>query len=242
MRRRIPASAWTLRKALKILCYLAAARDHRATKDRIADTFWPDGDPDVIEKNFHPTISYLRKALNMSHPVKKNFILFERGAYRLNPQYCYRIDLVEFEEALRRARAAREDDPEEALRAYERAFALYRGDFLEEEYDEWAQTAAEHYGALLVGGLEEASDLLGEAGRWEHALALAQRLVQRDPFNETASCRVMEACAMMGNRAGAAQEYQRLSGVLEAELKTAPLESTLRAYERAMKGAAKPIV
>ncbi|MGH9868488.1 MAG: BTAD domain-containing putative transcriptional regulator [Candidatus Polarisedimenticolia bacterium] len=240
--RRIPASAWTLRKALRILCYLAAARDRRATKDRIADTFWPDGDPAVIEKNFHPTISYLRKALNMSHPVKKNFVLFEKGAYRLNPQYRYRIDLVEFEDALRGARAARGSDPREALRWYGRALDLYRGDFLEEEYDDWVQEVREHYAGQLRDGLEEASVLYGVMGRWDQALACAQRLVQRDPFSEAASCRVIHACAMLGNRAGVAQEYQRLVQVLRDELKTEPLEETRSIYEHAMKGAEKPIL
>jgi len=235
-RRRIPATAWTLRKALRILCYLAAARDRRATKDRIVDTFWQDSSLDVIEKNFHPTISYLRKALNMSHVVKKNFILFEKGAYRLNPQYRYRIDVVELEEAVRAARAARQSDPAEALRHYERARALYRGDFLEEEYEDWAEAPREHYSGLLGACLEEAGTLHEAAGRWDRALACYEGLVERDPLSEPASCRVMKARAALGNRAGVAAEYQRLVKVLKDQLGVEPLPETVSAYEDAVGG------
>ena len=230
-RRQIPATAWTLRKALRILCYLAAARERRATKDRIADTFWQDAPLDVIEKNFHPTISYLRKALNMSHAVRKNFILFEKGAYRLNPQYRYRIDLVEFEEAIRAARAARRSDPEEALRHYDRARTLHRGEFLEEEYEDWAEAPREHYAGLMTACLEEAGALHAAAGRWQQALELYEGLVKRDPLSEPASCRVMTALAAMGDRARVAQEYQRLVRALKDELGLEPLPETRSVYE-----------
>jgi DNA-binding SARP family transcriptional activator len=234
--KRIPASAWTLRKALRILCYLASSRERRATKDRIVDTFWREASPEVIERNFHPTISYLRKALNLSHPVKKNFVLFEKGAYLLNPQYRYRIDVVEFEEEVRGARAARRDDPEEALRRYDSALRIYRGDFLEEEYEEWAEAPRAHYAGLLTSALEEAGGLHASQGRWEPALGCFRRLVERDLFNELASVRVMEMMSRLGNRAGVAQEYQRLSRALRDELGMDPLPETRAAYERALKG------
>lgn len=235
-RRQIPATAWTLRKALRILCYLAAARERRATKDRIADTFWQDASLDVIEKNFHPTISYLRKALNMSHAVRKNFILFEKGAYRLNPQYRYRIDLVEFEEAIRAARAARRSDPQEALRHYDRARALHRGEFLEEEYEDWAEAPREHYAGLMTACLEEAGALHASGGRLPQALECYQGLVKRDPLSEPASCKVMTTLARMGDRGGVAQEYQRLVRALKDELGLEPLPETTSVYQTAVDG------
>ncbi|HET9481025.1 MAG TPA: BTAD domain-containing putative transcriptional regulator [Candidatus Polarisedimenticolia bacterium] len=235
-RKRIPASAWTLRKALRILCFLCASRERRATKDRIVDTFWPDASPDVIERNFHPTISYLRKALNMSHPVRKNFILFERGAYLLNPRYRYRIDLAEFEDGIRAARVARRSDPEGALRRYDAALRLYRGDFLEEEYDDWAEAPRTHYAGLYTAGLEEAGSLLASLGRWEPAQECFARLVQRDPFGESASCGLMEAFSKLGNRAGVVQEYERLTRALREELDMDPLPDTRAVYESALGG------
>ncbi len=232
--RKIPASAWSLKRALKILCYLSSARDCRATKDRIIDTFWREARPEIIRKNFHPTISYLRKALNLSHPVAKNFILFEKGAYLLNPEYRYRIDVKEFEQAVGEARdKARREDTGGALAAYRRAIDQYRGDFLEEEYDEWVEAPREHYANLLAACLEQSGGLLVAAGQAEEAAALYQRLVERDPFSEAASCKLMEALGLMGHRAGVEREYARLVRLLGKELDLEPLPETTKAYERA---------
>ena len=235
--RRIPASAWTPRKTLRILCYLASARDHRATKDRLVDTFWEDAPPGIIQKNFHPTVSYLRKALNTAHPVKKNFILFESGAYRLNPGYSYRIDVVAFEAAVLGARRkAAAGETAQALADYQEAMRLYRGDYLEEEYDDWIEAPREHYARLFEACLEETGALHAAAARWEEALGCYERLVQRDPYSEPGSCRVMEALGRLGNRLGVQQEFQRLTATLEKELDLPPLPETRAVYERSLEG------
>jgi len=142
----IPPRAWKIRRALTIFCYLAASRDRRAGKERIIEALWGDARLSVIEKNFHPTISFLRRALNDGHAVPRHFILFERGAYRLNPSYRYDIDIERFESGVRTARdRARAGDAVAALAAYDAALPLYRGPFLEEEYDEWAEGPRSHY-------------------------------------------------------------------------------------------------
>src|SRR5438093_189809 len=138
--RPIPASAWKIRRALQIFCYLASSRGRRATKDRIVDALWGDARLSVIDKNFHPTISFLRRALNFGHNVPKNFIVCERGAYLLNPDYRYDLDTERFETLVRSARGRKAaGQARQAVADYEAALALYRGPFLEEEYEEWAE-------------------------------------------------------------------------------------------------------
>src|SRR4030095_16938379 len=59
--RSLAADAWTTRRARDILCFIASRRHRRASKDSIIDTFWGETDPDVVEKNLHPTVSHIRK-------------------------------------------------------------------------------------------------------------------------------------------------------------------------------------
>lgn len=99
--------AWRLSKSLHILCYLGSRRNHRAPKETLVDLFWGDADEDTVAKNFHPTISHMRKALNTGQVVKRDFVLYREGAYSLNPQYRYRLDTEEFERLLGEAREAR---------------------------------------------------------------------------------------------------------------------------------------
>ncbi|HEV8157493.1 MAG TPA: tetratricopeptide repeat protein, partial [Pyrinomonadaceae bacterium] len=49
--------AWTTRRARDIFCFIATSRFRRVDKDILIDTFWADSEIEVIEKNFHPTIS-----------------------------------------------------------------------------------------------------------------------------------------------------------------------------------------
>ncbi len=55
--------AWTTRRARDIFCFITTSRHRRVEKDTLIDAFWGDAELKVIEKNFHPPISLLRKAL-----------------------------------------------------------------------------------------------------------------------------------------------------------------------------------
>ena len=230
----IPARAWKIRRALEVFCLVASSRDRRATKDRIVDALWGDARPSVIEKNFHPTISYLRQALNHAHHVPKNFILFERGAYLLNPAYRYDVDIERFESGVREARALRsKGDAAAALAAYDQALALYRGPFLEETYDEWSESPRAYYETLYATALEEAGRLHVDSGSAAQGVPLLRRRVERDPIDEQASIDLMRALGMAGDRPAIEKEYARLVRALAEELECEPAPATRQAYERA---------
>jgi DNA-binding SARP family transcriptional activator len=231
---KIPARAWKLRRALEIFCYLAASRERRATKDKIVDALWGDARLSVIEKNFHPTISFLRGALNHGHHVPKNFILFERGAYFLNPAHQYDIDADRFESGIRSARArVREGRAPAALTDYEAALSLYRGPFLEEEYGAWTEAPRARFETLYLAALGEAARLQREAGDLETSLAYQRRRLEHDPLSEEASVDLMRTLALAGDRSGVEKEFERLSRALEEEVGSEPLPETRRAYEAA---------
>jgi LuxR family maltose regulon positive regulatory protein len=236
--RAIPAQAWRIKRALHVFCYLAGARDHRATKDRLADALWGDARPSVIERNFHPTISFLRRALNHGHNVPKNFILCERGAYLLNPEYRYDLDTKAFEETIRKARgAARAGRTAEALADYDAALATYRGPFLDEEYAEWAEATRTFYENLHLEALAEAGDLHLEQEQGAQALDCFRRLVEHDALSESGSARLMKAYGALGDRAAVEKEFARLARALREELDTDPLPETDRARRAALDAA-----
>ncbi len=234
-RRRIPAQAWKIRRALQVFCLLASSRDHRLTKDRIVDALWGEARPSVIEKNFHPTISFLRRALNHGHTVTKNFVTFERGAYQLSPAYRYDIDVEAFEDGVRKARRqASSGDVPAALASFDAALALYRGPYLEDEYEPWAENRRTHLASLLLAVLREAGELHLQAGDRETGLALVTRLVDEDPLDEGASCALMRTLGRLGNRGGVEKEFRRITQILAEELSSAPLPETVRIYKDAL--------
>jgi two-component SAPR family response regulator len=134
--RPLAPDAWSTRRARDILCFIASRRHRRASKDTIIDTFWGEADMASVEKNFHPTVSHIRKALNSNQPLKQNFILYRDGDYQLNPELSCKIDIEEFDRLVghgENARRARQFD--QCMRAFEEAIELYRGDFLQGSYE-----------------------------------------------------------------------------------------------------------
>ena len=149
------ADAWTTRRAHDILCFIASRRHHRASKDTIIDTFWGEADFDDVAKNFHPTVSHIRKALNSNQPLKQNFLLYRDGDYMLNPEYSYSIDIEEFDRLVAEgdsARRAREQ--ERCVACYEAAITLYRGEFMRGCYDEWVEEQRSYYSEQYLHMLE----------------------------------------------------------------------------------------
>lgn len=228
--------AWRLSKALHILCYLGSRRNHRAPKEMLIEVFWSEADEETVAKNFHPTISHMRKALNSGQVVKKDFVLYREGAYLLNPQYRYRIDTVEFERLLSEAREARRiGNVEVSAELLADAIKLYRGDFLEEFYYNWIEELQSYYRDLYLDALKELIGYHADREDCELVNRYGQMLLSRDPYQEEVHCRVMEAYVRSGNRAAAIEQFDGLRRMLRQELGVDPLPATIAKYESLIK-------
>jgi LuxR family maltose regulon positive regulatory protein len=232
----MPPDAWRLAKSLHILCYVASRPNRRARKDRLIEAFWPDGDPDTIAKNFHPTISHLRKALNSGQVLKKDFILYREGAYYLNPLYEYQVDIEEFDTRLSMAREAeRNGDPDASAGFLSDAIRIYRGEFLEDLYYDWVEEQRNYYQDLYLDALGKLLSYNDQQRDYGSAVRYGQMILSRDPYREDIHCRVMEAHARSGNRAAAVEQYEILKKTLKLELGVAPLPATVARYESLLK-------
>ncbi len=237
--RKIPAQDPKVRRALQVFCFLALTPDHRATRDRLADALWGGARPSMVERDFHPTISFLRRILNHGHNVPKNFIQCERRAYLLSPAYRYDIDAEAFEARVRSARhKVSGQDVTGALADYDAAIALYRGPLMEEEYDDWIETPRTRYESLYLAALGEAGDFYLKSGDARAAAACFGTLVERAPTEEGVSCRLMWALGALGDRGRLDREFTRLRQALADEMAAAPRPETRCAYDEALQAVA----
>lgn len=223
-------------RALRAFCYLAVARDHRATREQLAEALWGNARPPAAGRSFHSTISLLRRTLNQDHKVPKDFIRCERGAYRLNPAYRYDVDVGKFENLVRSARRkASSNDAAGALADYAAAIALYRGPLMDGERDDWIGAPRAYYEALRVAALVEAIDLHLEHGDAEREAACFRVIVERHPLDEQVSCRLMRVLGELGDRECLDREFSRLRQALADHRGAAPAPETRRAYEDMLK-------
>ena len=231
--RPLAADAWPTRRARDILCFIVSRRHHRASKDTIIDTFWGETDFDVVEKNFHPTVSHIRKALNSNQPLKQNFLLYRDGDYQLNSEFSYRIDVEQFDQLVsegENARRARQF--EQCIAAYESALKLYRGEFMQGSYEPWVEEQRTYYREQYLRLLEALAGVAQTSEDWPKAMQLAQLIIREDQFREDIHCVLIKAHAAMGNRGAAKEHYEGLKRLLEGELGVEPSLETRKLYQQ----------
>jgi DNA-binding SARP family transcriptional activator/Tfp pilus assembly protein PilF len=231
--RPLAADAWPTRRARDILCFIVSRRHHRASKDTIIDTFWGETDFDVVEKNFHPTVSHIRKALNSNQPLKQNFLLYRDGDYQLNSEFSYRIDIEQFDQLVsegENARRARQF--EQCISAYESALTLYRGEFMQGSYEPWVEEQRTYYREQYLRLLEALAGVAQTSEDWPKAMQLAQLIIREDQFREDIHCVLIKAHAAMGNRGAAKEHYEGLKRLLKSELGVEPSLETRKLYQQ----------
>jgi two-component SAPR family response regulator len=234
--RPLAADAWTTKRARDILCFIASRPHRRASKDTIIDTFWEEADFDAVEKNFHPTISHVRKALNSNQPLKQNFLLYRDGDYLLNPDFSYRIDIEEFDRLVAAGETARRArDQESFVQSYEQAIKLYRGDFMQGSYDEWAEEQRAYYREQYLRLLETLAAAAQKSEEWSRSLGLAQKILKDDPFREDVHCMMMRAHAALGNRVAVREQYETVKRLLRKELGVEPAAETQRIFRELLR-------
>jgi len=229
--RPLAGDAWTTRRARDILCFIASRPHHRTPKDTIIDMFWGESDLEIVEKNFHPTVSHIRKALNSNQLLKQNFIVYRDGDYQFNPEFSYRIDTEQFDQLIADGEEARRERSfDRCIDCYEQAIRLYRGEFMQGSYEPWVEEQRSYYREQYLRMLESLAGVSEKQQEWSRSMDLAQRILREDPFREDIHCLVMRAQAALGNRVAVKEQYETLRGLLQKELGVEPAMQTQKTY------------
>lgn len=231
---------WRLRRSLGAFLYLALAPGRRATKEELVEAMWPRASAETVaktvEKNFHPTLSDLRRSLSGGTVSSGDratglpTVEYGSGVYALTRPQRWRIDVDIFEELLDEAAAARragEAEPE--VERLEAAWRLYHGPLAAEIEAPWlAERRAELRRAWLAA-LERLGEVAANLGRDVLALDAWRRLLIEEPFEERVHLGVMELYGRRGRRDLVRRQYVKLQEHL-ADLEVEPAKETQRRY------------
>ncbi len=230
------ADAWTTKRARDILCFIASRKHRRAGKEIIQDTFWGEADFEAIEKNFHPTISHIRKALNSNQPLKQNFLLYRDGDYQLNPELSYSIDIENFDQHVAAGEAAqRARQHDNLIVNFEQASELYRGEFMQGSYDNWIDEQRSYYREQYLRLIKTLATHWQKEEQWTRSMQLAHTILREDSFQEDVHCLVMRSHAALGNRLAVKEQYENLRTLLRKELGVEPAPETQKLFRQLLK-------
>ena len=227
---------WKLRRSFQVLAFLASSPDLQAGREELEEAVWPSDGERTIDRNFHPTLSHLRRALERQRGGSvPQPLLFRAGIYRLNPEIEWHIDLQDFNRLVVEGReliARREDGA--AADCWQGAWKLYRGPFLQGYYQAWVMSRREACQQAYVELLRDLGDLSMRLERSEDALDSYRAVLLEDPLQERTHLAVMRLYAAQGRRDLVRRQYERLCTHLLDELGVEPLPETVQEYHRLM--------
>jgi DNA-binding SARP family transcriptional activator len=224
-----------LRRSFQVLAYLASSPGREAGREELIEAVWPTEGEHTIDRNFHPTLSHLRRALEGGGKNAAQPLLFRGGVYRLNPEIGWEIDAHEFSSQVEIGRRlSGQGELEAAAEAWQRAWSLYRGPFLQGHYEAWVAARRESYQRQQLEMLRDLGDLYLRLQRTDQAMDAYRSILVEDPLQERVHVALMQVYADQGRRDMVRRQYDRLCTLLLEELGVEPLPETTREYHRLM--------
>jgi DNA-binding SARP family transcriptional activator len=223
---------WPHGKGQQIFKYLLLHRAAPVRKERLMETFWPDIDARAARNNLNVSIYYLRQDLSRYHKTFQ-FVLYQDDCYRLNPDLSLWVDVEAFDQAIRTAhRHLTNQEITPAIAAYRDAEALYQGDCLQDETNEWASLTTQAYRARYLEILGYLAERLFGEGDYQECANLWQKAVALDSCDERAHRKIMQCYLKVGQRQLALRQYHFCVEALHKELGLEPSPKTLRLLEQ----------
>jgi len=230
-----------LRRAFQVFAYLATSPGREATRDELMQAVWWDEDDEAVAKNFHPTLSYVRRALKAEGGRSEEEgeaadpLLLRRGVYRLNPRLAWNVDVVELSRRVEQARRhLREGQPEQAVALLQSAWGLYRGPLMSGWDAPWISTRRDELAETYQEILSSLGEVCERLDRLTEAMDACRAALMEDALQERIHLALMRIYARQGRRDLVRRQYERLSRLLSEELGVEPMAETTDAYHRLM--------
>jgi DNA-binding SARP family transcriptional activator len=227
-----PVESWPSGRGRSLFKYLLTASGEPRPREVLMDLFWPNADPEAARNNLNVAIHGLRQALRSAADVP--VVLYQDGAYCLNPTLEEWIDVQEFERHVDGARRLESTgDLTAAAAEYELAVGLYQGDFLADDpYEEWPVLIRERLRLAYLDTLDRLSQIYLGQGQYSSCGTLCQLILARDPCREDAHCRLMRCYGRRRQHHLAMRQYQVCVDALRSELDIDPAPATSELYDR----------
>jgi DNA-binding SARP family transcriptional activator/DNA-binding transcriptional ArsR family regulator len=214
-------------RVLALLGYLIAHHDVPHPRDKLVDLLWPELPPRQGRRMLSDTLWRARRLLTPPNQADTPALLIAGDTVAFRPDATIWVDLIAFEQALQE-RTQVDAGADQRLRL---AVELYRGDFLEDCYDDWALYERERLREQYLSALQRllAADQARQA--YDLALQSALRLVQIDPLREETHRALMRLYHLLGRTEDALRAFAHCRGLLDSELGVEPEAETLSLYE-----------
>lgn len=224
-------------KVQELLCYILLYHECPHPRDKLSDLLWPKSSNTQAKQYLRQTLYQLQSALENNDAPEQALILVESDWIQFNVDASHWSDIAQFEEAftLTQNRRGHELTADEAS-AIQVAVDLYRGDLLENWYQDWVILERERVQNLYLIMVDKLMIYCAAQQEYERGIAYGAAILRCDVAHERTYRRLMQLHALAGDRTGAIRQYDRCVSVLAQELGVEPAESTRSVYQQIKAG------
>ena len=169
-----------------LLAFLVANSSHDVARERLLELFWADFPPERAREGLRTALSSIRRSVRSAEPDAADLLCTDKAVVRWTGPTGY--DAARFLELAQNGNIAEK----------QAAIALYGGDFLEGNYENWAVRERERLAAVYEAAL---ASILEQSGDPQ----VARELLQRNPYNERAYATLIDS-ELQANRLTAGAE------------------------------------
>lgn len=172
------------------MAFLALNPRTDISRERLLELFWPDAEPERARNSLKTALSNIRRCVKATGYDPDECVVANKSVVRWTADTV--VDALAFAQHA----------TQQALDENREATRLYRGDFLEGDYDQWATAERERLAALY-------ETALARVVRTTKDTEAAHRFIARNPYNEEAYAVLVQADIEVGRRAEAATWVRR---------------------------------
>ncbi len=226
-----------MRKVWLLLAYLIYTRNSRTTQNHFLSLLRGAGNEEIDDPSGRLKALFyrVRTQLNqLGDSVGHTLILHKNGVYGWNAAAPLELDVEVFERLCKEAAAAQ--SPEEQLTLYQKALALYHGDFLPKlSMEPWVMPLSAYYHQMFVQAAQQAAALLIGQKQWQEADRLCDQALVIEPYSEELYQQKMRCCLGLSDRSKAAVAFEKMSQMLFDNFGVMPSDESRALYREACK-------
>ena len=220
----VPLREWQSRKARDLLKLLVVRFGRPAPRDWLLEALWPEQDPSRTRPRLSVALSTVRAVLDPGHRFEtEHYVFATRETIALDTSEV-RVDLEAFLTQAESSLALAGKSGRYAVERLEVAEGAYTGDFLEEDlYEDWAIGPRERARAVYLSVLRALIELAAARGEHDVVGRYALRVIERDPYDESAHLAVVAARTAERAHGEAYRAYRLyLDRMAEIDVRPAP--------------------
>ena len=209
------------------------------SRERAADTLWPDAARGKAASRLSSTLLRLRRALGGGALA----IETDEGGLGLAASGPLDVDILDLAACTTRLRQSELPEwrkPDVA--ALEAAINLRRGGFLEGLDGDWVLAARQRCAEIYEAGLEALIRYHRHCGHMGRSIDAARTLVRQDPYREDIQAVLVELYARQGQRRRALAQYSVCRDLLKEDLGVEPGPELAASLRTALRPRAAPAI